>query len=453
MSVESASSPAARRILVVDDDPDITDIIDVWLRSAGYEVVTANSANKALHWLDTVHPELVITDLSMPGMDGMQLLEHIQVFDPTLPVLMVSGNAGIPDAVDATHRGVVGFQTKPLKREQLIRSVGDAIGGDGQVAESETRAIEGIVHRGSVMARLLERVRRAARGSSTIMIEGESGTGKELLARAIHRASPRRDQPFVAINCGAMPEPLLESELFGHVKGAFTGAASTRQGLFQAADGGTLFLDEVGDMPLSLQVRLLRVLQDGRVRPVGSTEEFPVDARVVTASHRDLEDLVAQGSFREDLYYRLNVVPIQAPALRERREDIPALVEHFLDDVHGRLGEGRRRFAPAAMDRLLAAPWPGNIRQLANVVEQCVVLSTSTVIPVHLVERALKHREDRVEPFDTAVRGFERQYLVRLLSMTGGNVSRAARLAGRNRTDFYNILRRHDLEAAAFRSR
>ncbi|MGB0712708.1 MAG: sigma-54-dependent transcriptional regulator [Gammaproteobacteria bacterium] len=453
MSAAPEAQRGGSRILVVDDDPDVTELVSLWLRMDGYQVVTARSAGEALKQLDVVHPELVITDLSMPGMDGMELLDRIQAFDPTLPVMMVSGNAGIPDAVDATNRGVVSFETKPLKREPLLAAVSRAVADDAARSERDIMEVAGIVHRGAVMSRLLERVRRAARGNSTVMIEGESGTGKELLARAIHDASPRRGRPFVAINCGALPEQLLESELFGHMKGAFTGAARTRQGLFQAADGGTLFLDEIGDMPLSVQVHLLRVLQDGRVRPVGSTEEYPVDVRVVTASHVDLEELIRRGGFREDLYYRLNVVPIEAPALRDRREDIPSLVEHFLEEVHQRMGEPRRRFSSAGMDRLLAAHWPGNVRQLANVVEQCVVLSTSTVISVQLVERALKHREEKVEPLDAAVKAFERQYLVRLLAMTEGNVSRAARLAGRNRTDFYNILRRHELEAAAFRLR
>jgi two-component system response regulator GlrR len=301
------------------------------------------------------------------------------------------------------------------------------------------------------MQELLGRARLVASGDSSVLITGETGTGKEVLARAIHDGGPRRAAPFVGINCSALPEQLLESELFGHEKGAFTGAVARHQGLFQAAHQGTLFLDEIGDMPLPLQAKLLRVLQDFRVRPVGSVRSVSVDVRTISATHRDLEDMVAKGEFRADLYYRLNVVPLRVPSLRERREDIPLLVEHFLDTLARRQGRAKKRLAPEAMQCLAAAALPGNIRQLQNVVEQCTVLSTSEVIPPGLVAEALRDQPGGILPLDEAKLAFERRYLVGVLRTTEGKVAAAARLAGRNRTEFYKLLQRHGLDPARFR--
>ncbi|MFL6647703.1 MAG: sigma-54 interaction domain-containing protein, partial [Sulfurifustaceae bacterium] len=280
----------------------------------------------------------------------------------------------------------------------------------------------------------------------------ESGTGKELLARAIHRASRRRDRPFVAMNCSAIPETLLESELFGHVKGAFTGATQTHKGLFQTANGGTLFLDEIGDMSLALQAKLLRVLQEKEVRPVGSNEMIPVDVRVISATHRNLDEAVAKGDFRQDLYYRLNVVTLVLPPLAQRPEDIPLLVRHFLLQVAERSSKEPKTFSPEAMELLVAARWPGNVRQLQNVVERTFALSTSQVIPATLVRKALENQPTQVLSLAQRRDQFERDYLTQLLRMTQGNVSRAARLAQRNRTEFYKLLRRYHLEPKAFRA-
>jgi two-component system response regulator GlrR len=283
------------------------------------------------------------------------------------------------------------------------------------------------------------------------LIFGESGTGKELLARAIHQASRRRDKAFVAVNCGAIPADLLESELFGHARGAFTGAIQAHKGLFQAADGGTLFLDEIGDMPLPLQVKLLRVLQEGEVRPVGSTQAIPVDVRVISATHRDLDSQRDQGLFREDLFYRLNVVSLKLPALADRREDIPLLAAYILRKLADRYRKPPSTLAPDAMALLVAAPWPGNIRQLLNLLEQAVALTPTPVIPATLVQAALKEDAAALVPFEEARKSFERDYLVRLLKITGGNVTQAAQLAKRNRTEFYKLLQRHRLEPGMFK--
>jgi two-component system response regulator GlrR len=302
------------------------------------------------------------------------------------------------------------------------------------------------------MEDLLSQARRVAASDASVCIFGASGTGKELLARAIHRASPRAGAPFVAVNCGAIPEGLLESELFGHKKGSFTGAVADRRGLFQAAQGGTLFLDEIGDMPLPLQVKLLRALEERKIRPVGSHETIEVDVRVIAATHRKLEERIASGEFREDLYYRLNVVKLYIPALAERREDIPLLANHFLTRLAERYRRGRLSFSPQALEVLVSAPWPGNVRQLLNVVEQAVALAATEVIPESLVRQALDAGDTTLTPLDEARKAFERDYLVRILKITGGNVTKAARLAGRNRTEFYRLLERHSLEPSVFKA-
>jgi two-component system response regulator GlrR len=297
---------------------------------------------------------------------------------------------------------------------------------------------------------LLKQVQQVAPSDVNIMIQGESGSGKELLAKAIHHASPRRQGPFVAVNCAAVPEGLFESELFGHAKGAFSGAAQAHQGLFQAANGGTLFLDEIADTPLSVQVKLLRALQEREVRPVGSTKNIAVDVRIVSASHQDLYQAVQQQQFREDLYYRLNVVELVLPPLVKRREDIPLLVHHFSLQIAERQGVPLKTYSPEAMSALVAARWPGNVRQLMNVVEQTNALSTGPLIPAQLVQQALREKAELVS-FSQARDEFERGYLARLLRLTQGNVSQAARLAMRNRTEFYKLLERHHLRPESFR--
>ena len=314
-----------------------------------------------------------------------------------------------------------------------------------------TPAFEDIVHQSPVMQRVVVRARRIALRSIPVLIEGESGTGKELFARAIHQASPRRDHPFIAINCGAIPEQLLESELFGHSKGAFTGALRDHRGLFQSADGGTLFLDEIGDMPMPLQVKLLRALQERTIRPVGSSASIPVDVRVISATHRNLAEEMKAGRFREDLYYRINVVGLELPALAARREDISLLANSFLHRLSEKYGKRLNGFAPEAMELLIAAPWPGNVRQLQNIVEQTVVLSTTSLVPASLVQKALHDDIGGILPFETARKNFERDYLIKLLKATNGSVTQAARLAQRNRTEFYKLLQRHELTPALFK--
>jgi two-component system response regulator GlrR len=446
------AAPSKASILLVDDDPDILQLVAMRLSSAGYEVLAVDSGERALAAFSASRPQLVVTDLKMGGMDGLALFQEIHKKAPTLPVIILTAHGTIPDAVAATKRGVFGFLPKPFDGKLLLEQVEQALKHSGGVSfEGEEDWRRDFITVSPRMEDVLRQARMVARSDASVFIQGASGTGKELLARAIHRASPRCDKAFVAVNCAAIPENLLESELFGHRKGSFTGANYDHKGLFLAADGGTVFLDEIGDMPLPLQAKLLRVLQDREVRPVGATQTIPVDVRIVSATHRDLDAHMKVGQFREDLYYRLNVVSLSLPLLSDRREDIVPLAQHFLASVSGRYGKEVRAFAPDALELLLGAPWPGNVRQLLNVVEQVVALSSGGIIPVSLVQQALRQEPASLEPLEEARKAFERDYLVRILRMTAGNVTQAAKLAQRNRTEFYKLLERHRLEPKTFK--
>ncbi len=439
------------RILVVDDDPGLLRLLTIRLRAESYDVEAVESAAQALAAASRFRPDLVITDLRMDQMDGIGLLKELQNRWPGLKVIILTAHGTIPDAVQATQMGAFGFLTKPVDKQELLDQVQKALRISGFGASDEDWRAE-IVTRSAVMEEKLGQAHMVAGTDARVLITGESGTGKELLARAIHRASPRRNKPFVAVNCSAMAENLLESELFGHEKGA--GGATTRahQGMFMAADGGTLMLDEIGDMPPRLQVRLLRVLQENAIRPMVGGDAIPVNVRVISATHRDLQQLMTSGQFREDLYYRLNVVHIDIPPLSRRREDIPLLVAHFLAHIARESGV-RKIYAPEAVELLATADWPGNIRQLQNVVRQNVALSQTPIIPVELVQQSLGGSPGRLPSFDEARDEFTRSYLSQILQITGGNVSQAARLARRNRTDFYKLLARHQLTPEEFKQR
>ena len=440
------------KILLVDDDPGLLRLLSIRLRAEGYTVEAVDSAQQALATLNRFRPDLVITDLRMDKMDGIGLLKELQSRSPGLRVVLITAHGTIPDAVTATQHGAFGFLTKPIDKSELMTLVQRALKVSGSADIDEDWAAE-IITRNRAMRETLEQAKLVAATDARVLISGESGTGKELLARAIHRASDRKKQPFVAINCSAMAEDLLESELFGHEKGAFTGATRSHEGLFQAASGGTLMLDEIGDMPMRLQVKLLRVLQENQVRPVGSTDSKQTNVRIISATHRDLQALMTEGSFREDLYYRLNVVNIKLPTLNERREDIPLLVAHFLQLIAREASQERKVYAPEAVEMLVTAEWPGNIRQLYNVVRQNVALSRSPVISVELVQQSLGEHAGKLASFSDARDEFTRNYLAQILQITTGNVSQAARLAKRNRTDFYKLLARHDLNPDAFKTR
>ncbi len=444
-----------RKVMLVDDDPGLLRLLSMRVQAAGYEPICAMSGEEALALLPASRPRAVVTDLQMGGMDGLALFNEIHKDNPSLPVIILTAHGTIPDAVAATSKGVFGFVTKPFDSKHLLELINKAvaIGGDacnGDDAEEDVSWRKGILTRNPEMEELLSQARLVADSDANVFIAGERGTGKELLARAIHNASQRRDKPFIGVNCGAIPEQLLESEFFGHKKGAFTGATNDHDGLFASASGGTLFLNDLEDLPVSFQAKLLQALQEREVRPLGAEGSRAVDVRLISTSGEDLQPLTDAGEFREDLYYRLNVVTLESIPLSERREDIPLLANYFIEQLADEK-KPVKGFAPDALEMLVSAPWPGNVRQLYNVVEQAIILATTPIIPAPLVQRALKSKETEIVPFAEARMRFERDYLTRVLRITNGNVTQAARLAQRNRTEFYKLLNKHHLAPSVFK--
>ncbi|WMC10267.1 sigma 54-interacting transcriptional regulator [Oceanimonas pelagia] len=437
------------RILLVDDDASLLKLLGLRLRSEGFEVATATSGAEALEWLEQARPDLVLSDLKMDGMDGLALFDRIQRQHVGLPVVIMTAHGSITDAVSATRSGVFGFLTKPIDKEALRRTINEALAVSLPAFENDWQ--HDILTRSPAMTGVLEQVRRIAPLDISVLITGPAGAGKELMARTLHQASPRRDHPFVVLNCGALTEPLLESELFGHVRGAFDGAVSDHAGALVTAAGGTLLLDEVDELPSRLQARLLGALEEQQVRPRGGSRSISTDVRVLSATSRDMVAAMEQGRFREDLFYRLNVVNLALPALKERPEDIPLLARHFLEQIRQRQSTQVTGFAPEALALLAAASWPGNVRQLLNLVEQAVAMASAPVIGTQLVESLLSGSDEQFPTFNEARAEFERMYLNKVLRMTEGNVTQAAALAGRNRTDFYKLLSRHGIEAGAFK--
>jgi two-component system response regulator GlrR len=447
MSEPSGSNP---NLLLVDDDKSLLRLLTIRLEGEGYEVTAVEDGQSALKKLQNDSYDVVLSDLRMPGLDGLSLFEEIMGIRKDIPVILMTAHGTIADAVAATQRGVFGFLPKPVDHDELRTLLQKAL-SQSQAAQPGDWAKD-IITRSPDMLNVLDQAYRIAQREVSVLISGASGTGKELLANAIHKASNRSDKPFVAINCGALPENLLESELFGHAKGAFTGAVAAHPGLFREADGGTLFLDEIGDMPMTLQVKLLRALQERQIRPVGSSKHVDIDVRIISATHKDLHKEMEEGTFREDLYYRLNVVNLKLPSLKSRSEDIPLLARSLLQQSAQRHAVNVSQFSDDAMQQLVTSSWPGNVRQLVNVVEQCVALTQTPVIPLHLVEQALSATKQSWPTLTEARDAFEQQYLHKLLKMTDGNVTRAAELAGRNRTDMHKLMKKHDLDASDFRA-
>jgi len=452
-----STTSSVPRVLIVDDDTDILRLIEMRLLAAGYQVTPATSGEAALTQIATNRPSLVISDLRMPGMDGLALFDVIHKDDPTLPVIILTAHGSIPEAVDATQRGIFGFMTKPFDSKSLLKQIEAALRlNASENSFNNPSEIDDVWHaeiitRSPQMQNLLAQAKLMSASDASVFIQGASGTGKELLARAIHKASPRRDYPFIAINCGAIPESLLESELFGHNKGAFTGAIRDHKGLFQSAHGGTLFLDEIGDMPIPLQVKLLRALQERSIRPIGSNNNIDIDVRIISATHRNIIEEMSSGRFREDLYYRINVLSLAIPSLTKRCEDIPLLANNFLNYFNQKYNKNLNGFAPEAMELMISAPWPGNIRQLQNIVEQIVVLATTSLVSASQVQKALRDDIGSILPLAIAHDNFEHNYLIKLLKTTNGNVIQATRLAQLNRTEFYKLLRHHKVIPALFK--
>jgi two-component system response regulator PilR (NtrC family) len=438
----------AARLLVCDDEAGLREMLEVLLRRAGYEVASTGSCRGAIERLSGSEPfDLVITDLAMPDGSGMQVLEAAKRRDDALQVIMITAFASTEQAVEAMRLGAYDYVQKPFKNSELLAQIEKALEKTSIVHENRTlRAhvkgayrIGDLVGKGPRMQAVMDVVRRVASGRSSVLITGESGTGKEVVARALHQTGDRAPQPFVTVNCGALPENLMESELFGHERGAFTGATNKKDGLIRAAHGGTLFLDEIGELPTPLQVKLLRVLQERKVRPVGGQQEIEVDVRVVAATNRDVEHAVRSGSFRQDLFYRLNVIRIQLPPLRERSEDIPTLAAHFLQK-HSALEGKRLSFSPEALQWILQQTYPGNVRELENVVERAVALATEPYVVRHDLMGGLGDetaqspaKELEVLPpegidLDARLGEVEMGMLVQALERTGGNRTNAAKL-------------------------
>ncbi len=449
----------SKKILVVDDDSNFLKIISMGLELAGYEVVTAQNEDEAIAIAKEEILALSIVDLKLVHMDGISLMEEMHSINPYVPIIILTAHGSIESAVEATKRGAFNYLNKPFDSQELLLQIEKAM--ENQRLVCEVRRLEGllkekydfknIIARSEKMQGVLDLVCRIAGTDSTIYISGESGTGKEVIAKAIHLASVRREKPFVAINCAAIPETLLESELFGYERGAFTDAKRSYGGLFAQSHQGTIFLDEIGDMSLSIQAKLLRVLQERRFYPLGSGKPVEVDVRVIVATNKDLETKVKNGSFREDLFYRIHVVPIHIPPLRERKEDIPPLAEHFLSEVSQRVKKEIRGISAMAMQKLMLYDWPGNVRELENTIEHAVAITQNDVISEEIILPSKDLPAEPLKPLKEAVEDFKRAYLVRLLEFTKGNVSKAAERAGKYRAEFYNLLKKYNLKANDFK--
>ncbi len=429
------------------------------LESSGYTVTTAPDEEEAKTSAAGQAFDLAILDLQLVYSDGITLMEELHRMNPGMPVIILTAHGSIESAVDAMKRGAFTYLTKPFDARELILHVEHALENRRLSSEidrlkgllSERYDFQNIVARSASMQTVLEAVSRIARTESTVYVRGESGTGKELIARAIHLASNRKDEPFIAINCAAIPETLLESELFGHEKGAFTGAIKSTKGLFAQAHGGSIFLDEIGDMPLSIQAKFLRVLQERQFYLVGGEQPLDVDVRVIVATNKNLEDQVKQGLFREDLYYRIHVIPVVLPPLRERRDDIPVLTDHFLKKFCGEMNKKIKGFTPQALRRLMLHDWPGNVRELENTIEYAVAMTGQDVISEDLILPAKGGQEETIKPLKEAREAFEKSYLIRLLQLTQGNVTGAAELAGRYRADMYTLLKKYELNPSNYK--
>ena len=441
-------------ILVVDDEAAIRDSLHMILEYEGYRVEEAASGSQALSKVAERAPDAIVLDIKMPEMDGLELLKALRERGYDMPVLMISGHADVATAVEATHRGAFDFFEKPLQRERVLLSLRNAV--EAYRLQAENRNLrtepEQLIGAAPAMRRLRETIEKAAPTPATVLITGESGTGKELVARAIHRQSARRDRAIVQVNCAAIPEDLIESELFGHEKGSFTGAVRKQTGKFVTADGGTIFLDEVGDMSARTQAKVLRVLQNGEVEPVGAERTIQVDVRVVAATNRSLEDEIAAGRFREDLFYRLNVIPVRTPALREHLEDLAVLVEHFVRRYADQNNYKAKEFSPEAQAHLKALPWKGNVRELKNLVERLLILSHGDVVSREDVIAATGGARPELSTSLLAVQTLrefrdlsERMFLLHKLEENNWNVTQTAQAIDTPRSNLYKKLDQYEI--------
>ncbi len=449
------------KLLIVDDDQNLLELLTMRLESEGYEVVATTQEESAVEAVKSQVFDLSIIDLQLSHLSGISLMKDLHLIQPDMPVIILTGYGSIESAVEAMRKGAFNYLTKPFDPQDLLLQVERAL--ENRRLTSEVKRLEGlleerygfdhIVARSEKMKRVLEIVSQIAKTDSTVYIHGESGTGKELIAKAIHLGSDRKSKPFVAINCAALPEPLLESKLFGHEKGAFTGAVRSAKGLFAQAHGGTIFLDEIGDMSLAIQAKLLRVLQERHFYPVGSETLVEVDVRVLVATNKNLEEQVKQGLFREDLFYRIYVIPIHLPPLRERKEDIPLLVDHFLKKFRQQMRKEVKGLTPEAMQKLMLYDWPGNVRELENTIEYAMALTQKDTISEDLIlqNKELFIPSESLTSLKKAKDAYEKNYLINLLHACQGNISQAAKIAGKYRGDLYDLLKKHGLKSEDFK--
>jgi two-component system response regulator GlrR len=453
---------AAERILVVDDDPGLLKLMKARLEGAGFQPTLVEAGEEAVALAEQQLFDLAILDLKMEGLNGIQLMEELLRVQPFLPVIILTAYGTISEAVEATKKGAYDFLTKPFDAKDLLYRLGKALElGKLKVEVGRLRSLvkerfhfDSIITASDKMQQILKQITQISVTDSTVCLYGESGTGKELMAKAIHVSSQRARLPFVAVNCGAIPEGLLENELFGHVRGAFTGASQTKTGILHQADGGSLFLDEISELPTALQVKLLRVLQESEYCPLGAVRPIKVNIRYIVATNQDLWKAVKEGRFREDLYYRVHVIPIDIPPLRERREDIPLLARHFFQHFKREMNRDVQAISPEAMQHLMLHSWPGNVRELSNALERAVALASGASITPDdlLLGRDEPPRPQAgVQPLTEARNEFERAYLTQILTASRGNISRAAEMAGRYRAEIYKMLRKHSLNPATFK--
>jgi two-component system response regulator GlrR len=447
----------SEKILIVDDDINLLELLKTRLESANYDVTAASNETIAMKEFEQKSFDLAIIDLQLVHEDGISLMEEFHKINPDMPAIILTAYGSIESAVEAMRRGAHTYLTKPFDPRELLFQIENALETRRLTGEikrlksllEERYNFKQIIANSEKMQRVLEQVYHVAETDSTIFISGESGTGKELIAKTIHLASHRKDGPFVAINCAAIPETLLERELFGHERGAFTGAIRSSKGLLSHAHEGTIFLDEIGDMPLSMQVQLLRFLQERQFYPVGGQTPVEVNVRVIVATNKNLEEMIKQGQFREDLYYRIYVIPINLPPLRERKEDIPLLVEHFIGKFNQQMKKDVKGLTPGALQKLVFHYWPGNVRELENVVEYTMAMTKHDFITEDLI--LLQGSSETLKPLKESRADFEKNYLRSLLEFTKGNISQASKLAGKYRADFYNLLKKYNIKAENYK--
>jgi two-component system response regulator GlrR len=443
---------AQTKILAVDDDRNLLELIHMRLEASGYDIVSVDHENAAKEVASREIFDVAVIDLQLVTQDGLSLMEELHLIHPDMPVIILTAHGSIESAVEAMQRGAFTYLTKPFDSRELILQIERAreraqlTGEINRLKEllEERFNFANIIAKSDRMRQVLDQVTRIAGTESNIAIYGASGTGKELIAKAIHISSPRKDFPFLAINCAAIPESLLESELFGYEKGAFTGAVKNSKGLFTRADKGTIFLDEIGDMPLPIQAKLLRVLQERTFVPLGSSGSVSVNVRIIVATNKDLKEEVKKGNFREDLFYRIHVIPVELPLLKNRKEDIPPLVDHFIRNYSERMEKKVKSITSAAMQKLMLHDWPGNVRELENTIEYAVAMTNRTTITDDLILRTGNGQEELLT-LQEARAGFEKKYLQNLLKITSGNVSKSAELAGKYRADLYNLMKKHEI--------